>query len=183
MSDDNLMTVEEFDAALKKWEKNVFWIALGNIDYFARKGTGELYDSFKSYIDPIKHNTGRRIAFKFPRHGVFWHYGAGRGYVIINGQPVRGYRVLSLREKAKGSSNAGADELLKRGYSMSHVNRAKKVYSENLRVSRIPIDWLDSVIDDETSKLVDISARFYGDRSIAKLLNQIRKSKIIKVYL
>lgn len=182
MSDEKLMTVEEFDAALKRWARSVAGLSSYYLES-RRKGTGELFRSFRPYVDPIKQNTGRRIAFKFARHGVFLHYGAGRGYVIINGQPVRGYRILSLREQAKGISNAEANEMQKRGYSVSHINRAKKVYSEEQRVLREPFDWLDGIIEGDTPDLVKISTQFYGDRSVAQLLNQIRKTKIVKVRL
>lgn len=181
MSDDNLMTVEEFDAALKKWTAKITSLARNTL--FQTHGTGELYQNLHDFVDPLKDNNGRRIAFKFPRHGVFRHYGAGRGYVIINGKPVRGYRVLSLREIANKQTNAEAQDLLKQGYSNAYVRKAKKAYRDETPVVRKPLDWLDRYITAHTQTLTDISVRFYGDQSLEQLLRQIAKSKIVKVKL
>lgn len=178
MSDEKLMTVEEFDAALKKWAAQISSLSRNTL--FQTHGSGELFRNLHNYVDPIKDNTGRRVAFKFPRHGVFRHYGAGRGYVIINGKPVRGYRVLSLREIANKQTNAEAQELLKQGYSMKYVRSAKKEYVEQKRIARKPLNWLDQHITNNSQTLTDLSVRFYGDQSLETLLKQIERIKIVK---
>lgn len=173
------MTVSEFDAALKKWASHITSLAKAKLS--TTKGTGELQQNLQDYVDPIKNKTGRRIAFKFPRHGVFRHYGAGRGYIIVNGQPVRGHRVLSLREIAAGRTNEEARDMAARGYSNRAIRHAKKAYQSNPKIARKPLDWLDGYIGANTGTLADISAQFYGDASVEQVLKQIDKTKIVKL--
>lgn len=173
------MTVSEFDAELKKWASHITSLAKAKLS--AINGTGELQQNLQDYVDPIKNKTGRRIAFKFPRHGVFRHYGAGRGYIIVNGQPVRGHRVLSLREIAAGRTNEDARDMAARGYSNRAIRNAKKAYQSNQKIARKPLDWLDGYIGANTGTLADISAQFYGDASVEQVLKQIDKTKIVKL--
>lgn len=178
MSDEKLMTVEEFDTALKKWAAQISSLSRNTL--FQTHGSGELFRNLHDYVDPIKDNTGRRIAFKFPRHGVFRHYGAGRGYIIVNGQPVRGYRVLSVRELKEKTLNPIAQEMLSKGYSMSYVRKAKIVTQSDKPIPRKPLNWLDQHITHNSKTLTDISVRFYGDQSLEALLKQIDRIKIVK---
>lgn len=178
MSDEKLMTVEEFDTALKKWAAQISSLSRNTL--FQTHGSGELFRNLHDYVDPIKNNTGRRIAFKFPRHGVFRHYGAGRGYIIVNGQPVRGYRVLSVRELKEKTLNPIAQEMLSKGYSMSYVRKAKIVTQSDKPIPRKPLNWLDQHITRNSKTLTDISVRFYGDQSLEALLKQIDRIKIVK---
>ena len=173
------MTVSEFDDKIKQWAKNITSLAKAKLS--ATNGTGELQQNLHNYVDPIKNKTGRRIAFKFPRHGVFRHYGAGRGYIIVNGQPVRGHRVLSLREIAAGLTNSEAQDMAARGYTNRAIRSAKKAYQSNKRIAREPLDWLDGYIGANTGPLADISAQFYGDASVEQVLKQIDKTKIVKL--
>lgn len=178
MSNEKLMTVEDFDTALREWAKKVDAQSRRIISQM--HGSGELYQKLHEYVDDIKQGTGKRIAFKFPRHGVFRHYGAGRGYVIINGKPVRGYRVLSVKELQEKKMNPIAWEMLSKGYSMSYVRKAKIVTESENSVQRKPLNWLDQFITANAKELTDISLQFYGDQSVEALLKQIERVKIVK---
>lgn len=181
MSDENLMTVEEFDAALKKWSARITSLSRNTLNQ--THSSGELWRELHDYVDPLRDNISRRIAFKFPRHGVFRHYGAGRGYVIINGQPVKGYRVLSLREISEKRTNEESQDLLRRGYSYSFVKNVKKTFDDDKPVARKPLNWLDAHISSNFGALADISSQFYGDQSLEQLLKQIQRIQIVKVKL
>ena len=179
MSDNILMTVEEFDSALKKWADKVK--GLSRITLNQTHSSGELWRELHDYVDPLQDQVSRRIAFKFPRHGVFRHYGAGRGYVIINGKPVKGYRVLSLREIQEKRTNQEALDLLKKGYSYSFVKKNKKTYDNDKTVARKPLNWLDSHIASNFQTLADIASEFYGDQCLEQLLKQVQRIQIVKV--
>ena len=172
------MTEAEFVAAMREWASGVWARARGTL---ARtRGSGRLREELARFVDAMRGGAGYKVTFRFPRHGVFRHYGAGRGWVVVNGRPVRGRRVLSLRELAGRRSNAVADSMLARGYGRAEVRRAKRVYGGGGGRPRTPLDWLDGHIDAARGRLADTAAEFYGDAALRRVLEEIDKAKVVK---
>lgn len=177
-SKDGLITEQEFDAYLRSWALRVEMSAKFNLAANTHS-TGNLMESLRKFVDKMRNGVGRHIAFKFPQYGVFRAYGAGKGWVIVNGVPVKGHRVLSAREIREKKLNNLAAQMLKRGYSFSEVKRAK-VADRSVTDPRRPLDWIDGEVKKRQDELADMSVGFFGDKALAGILRELDKAKIIK---
>lgn len=174
------MTEAEFDAQLRRWTAGVHARSVETL-MTGTHSTGKLADSVASYVDHMRDEKGRHIAFRFEQYGVFRQYGAGRGWVIVNGVPVPGYRVVSLKDRYKPSNWGEAAKLmLKQGYRRSDVREAKMKRHNEVRKERTPLDWLDGRIQAASNQLADIAQQYWGDVALRSLDQQISKAKIVK---
>jgi hypothetical protein len=177
---DRLMSVPEFNARVKQWATIVKDKARKTLA--STHATGTLSAQLEDFVDSLtKDDPAYKIKFSFLRYGVYRQYGAGRGYVIVNGVPVRGYRVRSNKEIANKIMSAEGGEMMKRGYSMHDVNTAKMVRKGNLDIQRTALDWLDGHIKAGVNSLAELVGEFYGDAAAASIYKQIKKAKIVKI--
>lgn len=179
-SEEKFMTVVDFNDKVRDWGKVI--VRNAKMTLMQTKGSGKLADELNTFFDQLSTvEPFYKVKFSFLRYGVFRAYGAGRGYVIINGVPVRGYRVRSYKEIDKKFYGTEASEMLKRGYSRTDVNKAKKVSLNDLRrVARTPLDWLDGHITANIGNLADTAQQFYGDEALKQILENFPKTKIKK---
>ena len=91
------------------------------------------------------------IRYSFERHGVFLHYGVGRGYVRSGNTVVRGKRT---GKNSKEISNGG--------------------------INRTPVDWFDVEIRTGLRALADAAQEYYGDMALQSILDQSNKALIEK---
>lgn len=178
MGEEKLMTEADFVSALRTWASGVYFRSRAAL--LQTHGSGQLRRELERYVEALRRGDGYKVSFRFPRHGVFRHYGAGRGWVIVNGRPVRGERIRSLREIAGRKMNATAAALLKQGYSHKELREDKVVFEDSTPSARTPLDWLDRYIVSGTGKLADTAAEYYGDVAFRNVLKEIDKAKIGK---
>ncbi|BDI76152.1 hypothetical protein [Paraprevotella clara] len=178
MGEEKLMTEADFVSALRTWASGVYFRSRAAL--LQTHGSGQLRRELERYVEALRRGDGYKVSFRFPRHGVFRHYGAGRGWVIVDGKPVRGQRVLSLREIAGKKMNKRAYSLLERGDSHKEVRETKVPFGGSESPSRTPLDWLDRYIVSGTGKLADTAAEYYGDVAFRNVLKEIDKAKIGK---
>lgn len=182
MAEEKLITVAEYDAKLRQWTAGVHARSLETLRS-GTHGTGNLAESLAHFVDHMREEPGRHIAFRFEQYGVFRQYGAGRGWVIVNGVPVPGYRVVSLKDRYNFSAwGEKAQDMLKLGYSRSSIKNAKMRRHTKVNHPRTPLDWLDGNIRKGENEIADIAVQFYGDRildtlGLDLLAAQITKSK------
>ncbi len=112
--------------------------ALGLVS--GRRSFDRLVDSFQSYIkyDDQYHVEPVKIGFRFARHGVHLHYGAGRGY--------------GGRQGSRWIDRLGY-------YHETNPESLGKAGSG----SRPPRDWFNPVLDWHLKELADIAAAYCGD--------------------
>lgn len=111
-------------------------------------GKGKLLSSFRSKAykngDEID-----RIAYNFERHGVFWHKGVGRGYIMSGGRVIRGMwpskQVVAYSRKK---------------------NRSVKAIILTGPVNRKAVEWFNPIIRGNIEKLADIAATMRADQSV-----------------
>lgn len=137
-----------FRAAVKKWvqqtEKELRRAApVSTAPYiFANPGqpTGKLRDDISSYIkmDGIYHKEPNRIGFRFPRHGVHIHKGAGRGF---------GGRVGSKWVTIHGDVKTTDPKSLGKAGTPP----------------RVPQHWFDNVLARRLPELADICTKYCGE--------------------
>ena len=149
MAEEKMMTEAEFVTALRTWTSGVYFRSRAAL--LQTHGSGRLRRELERYVDAFRRGDGYKISFRFPRYGVFRHYGAGRGWKIANGRPIRERRILSLREIAGKKRN-----------------------------DRTPLDWLDGYIASGTGKLADTAAEYYGDMAFRNVLKEIDKARIVR---
>lgn len=179
MSEEKLMTVEEFNNRVTMWAMRVRQQSRNTLSQ--TNSSGRLSLTIDKFVDKLSdHDPAYKVKFNFLRYGVFRAFGAGRGYVIVNGVPVRGYRVRSDREIKRKIFGTEAGEMLKRGYTTREINTAKKVNTDDLRVARTALDWIDCHIRAGVDSLADLVQNFYGDEALKKMLKNFNKLQIKK---
>lgn len=178
--EDKLMTVVDFNDKVRDWGKVI--VRNAKMTLMQTKGSGKLAEELNTFFDQLSTvEPFYKVKFSFLRYGVFRAYGAGRGYVIINGVPVQGYRVRSYKEMKERVWGYEAQEMLKQGYSRTDVNKAKKVNVQYQRRGiRTPLDWLDGHISSNIGNLADTAQQFYGDEALRQILENFPKTKIKK---
>lgn len=175
------MTEAEFDAQLRRWTAGVHARSVETL-LTGTHGSGKLAESVAHYVDHMRDENGRHIAFRFEQYGVFRQYGAGRGWVIVNGVPVPGYRVVSLKDRYKPSKwGETAKMMLEQGYRRSDVREAKLKRHTEVKRERTPLDWIDGRIQAASNKLADLVQEYWGDVALGALAQQIRQAKIKKL--
>lgn len=179
MAEEHLMTVEEFNQAATKWALKIRVQSRSSLS--RTRASGRLAILLEQFVDKESSDKpAYKIKFNFLRYGVFRAYGAGRGYVIVNGVPVRGYRVRSDSDIKKKLFGGEAKEMLENGYRTREINVAKKVDKDQRRVMRTPLDWIDRHIQANINHLADAVQEFYGDEALRNMLRNFNKIKIVK---
>ena len=180
MAEEHLMTVAEYDAKLRQWTQKVHTLSSGTLKS-GTHGKGDLEESLKHYVDQMRSEGGRHIAFRFEPYGVFRQYGAGRGWVVINGVLMPGYRVVSLKDRyIRANWGEEAAKLLQRGYRTTTVREKKLKRKTKVKRERTPLDWLDGHIQAAAPILADIAQEYWGDVALWTLDQEIKQAKIIK---
>ena len=130
--------LKKFNEDVAAWGKEVEEALRANIknDY----GMGALYSGIESYIalDKHYHAEVRRVGFRFPRHGVHLHYGAGRGYGGTQGSVWLDRLNYVRRTNPESLGKMGTGE-------------------------RQPNDWFNPVLAEHLQKLADIAADYCLD--------------------
>lgn len=166
------MTESEYELQLNQWAANAK-TQMASILSSGTHGTGYSPKNIKVQVRDNRKTGGHWIGFKFPKYGVFVHYGVGRGWVRQGGTVVRGNRVK------KGSEIW--HQMKKRGYSTKELSKASiPMASKKPGKGRKPLDWFDKVLKAHINELADVAAEFYGDDSREKLGEMLERMTIKK---
>lgn len=180
ITQNRLMTTDEFNQKVTEWETKVDNISSGIISVRTH-GKGILRNSLEGKTLSVDEfdKAITKIGFLFNRYGVFVHYGVGRGYTRINGVVVRGYNLYNAKKKQwRNKDIAGA--YAHKGYKNSEIRKMKMGYENISVINRRPVDFLDGTIDSCISELADIAGEYYGDKAMKAVLNKFDKFKIQK---
>lgn len=165
------MTEQEFTNEVRRWATVRKRTAASAVSS-SKKGvskkeyTPELEKNITYSVRTKKGYTS--VSFKFPRHGVFYHHGVGRGYILNGGTVTRGHRAAS--------NKASYERLKKQGYTDNQINKMKTTSSGAIR--RHPVDWINSDIAANIGDLANMAANYYGDKALQQVLDSIDKMKI-----
>jgi hypothetical protein len=129
--------IEAFNKDVQAWAYKVRSTLKSNIQSSAGKGKGELSRSLKSNLRK-DHGEIDSISYKFPRHGVFFQKGVGRGHIMQGGKVVRG------------------------------VKSKKVVRFLDGPVKRSPQDWFNRTLENELPKLADIVANHKANEAVVR---------------
>ncbi|MGQ1890654.1 hypothetical protein ACT29H_09450 [Thermophagus sp. OGC60D27] len=130
--------IDDFNREVKQWGDKVKSLLKSNVKSMATKGTGSLAKKIgANYRKPD--GEIESISYKFPRYGIFFAKGVGRGHVMQNGRVVRG------------------------------IKNNKTVTLTGGTINREPKDWFNSTVDKTTSELADIVAKHKADKAAINL--------------
>jgi hypothetical protein len=166
----DLITEGEFNRAVAEWTVQT----RNKMRRNAPIGLDSRIDSEKlvfTKASVIKyHDVAGRVKFSIERHGVFVHYGVGRGYVREGNRVIRG-RTLERNERYAA---------YREGHSREEVQKMKHAYTSGGPPKRTAVDWFDIEIKEGFGSLADITQEFYGDRALAGMLLQVDTALIEK---
>ncbi len=169
----NLTDKDEFNRQVAAWADMVRSKSVEHLAIHTH-GEGDLQKSFRTDLGNTARYAVNRIAFGFKRHGVFLHYGVGRGYVRQNGRVVRGQKVVQ-----RNYTHLIAKDKWKAGYRMSEIRKMKITFSES-GIRRKPLDWFDREIEQNIDRLADMAGEYYGDRALGAIRENKRNIQIDK---
>jgi len=139
----NQSETESYNALITKWGFKTRNLLKSSVARLSMKGKKELVTriQFKTKKD---FGEIEAAIFNFPRHGVFFHKGVGRGYIMVAGTVVRGKR----KDKS---------------HSSNHPNNAV-IHPASGPLKRHPKDWFNPVFIKSIPVLADIIAKTRADQ-------------------
>jgi hypothetical protein len=111
-----LINVDEFNSSVRIWAIST----KRKIAQNAPVVSGKLLRSLSHKINKFNGESSR-VRYNFDPHGIYVHYGVGRGYIRVGNELVRGRR---LKDYEKNS-------LMKRCDSKRDVNKLRVVYNNS----------------------------------------------------
>lgn len=154
----NLITPEQFNEKVRGWTISVRQRMAANAP--VSSGADSPFRKEEHLKGSIKHlinitdGAASRIKFEFARHGVFVHYGAGRGYGGTKGTTWKNR--LGFMKKT------------------SIASRGK------MGSGRQAVNWFDNEIEHRYNELGDIVQNFYGDWVLEDMLSKFDRLTIGK---
>jgi hypothetical protein len=144
---DQKISKQQYNQQIKEWTQEMRRSLKSQISMMSSDGKKELVRSLR-YKTKVQDKEIVKISFEFARHGVFWHYGVGRGYIREGGKVIRGRNASSFEKVLAARKNREAGKVL---------------YSGNATIKRKPKEWFDPVYDKKIDSLGDILANYHGD--------------------
>ncbi|MBR2155047.1 MAG: hypothetical protein IJ901_10610 [Bacteroidaceae bacterium] len=165
MSEERLMTVDEFNVQVNKWALRVAQRSRQKLRSETH-GSGRLANWLSRFVDRDRQRQAAyKVKFQFERYGVFRAYGAGRGYVVMNGQIVRGFRERPEKGSKKSKKSLWYSD--RRDGGDGGVRRSK-------------LDWIDAHVEGSIGQLADLCQEYYGDKAAEQILAHLDRMKIVK---
>jgi hypothetical protein len=124
--------IEAYNKDVEAWGTKVSTSLKSSVQGKATKGKGKLAAGIKPYFHE-DYSEIDSISYKFPRHGVFFAKGVGRGHIMQSGKVVRGIKHGKIATLTGGP------------------------------VNRKPQDWFNHVIDKNIENLIDTVAEHKAD--------------------
>ena len=175
LENERLMTDEEFLAKLQEWVRKTRAEAVQLVTSGTKSGAKGLSANVTSEAWVTKKGKTQRMtagaAMRFPRYGVFVHYGVGRGWARHGGQVVRMQRIH------KGDKLYY--EYLKRGYSKRDISKTGIPLDEGGK-GRKPVDWLDKAVRDNFPEIAEAALEWAAGATLGEIKKAIAKMTISK---
>ena len=169
MANDRI-TKEQYEQRLRDWAEKARSEMRSKI-YKDTYGTGTLEKKLKVSVKESRRDSNHYIGLNFRRYGVFVDYGVGCGWIRQGGTVVRGSRVKKGSDLEK--------QLRSKGYSKKDIS-SYVVGGSSSGEGRKPVDWFDSVLLSHMEELAAIAQEYYGDYSMDKLDEMVRRMTIRK---
>lgn len=146
--DPSEISVEQYNDRIKEWRSATGTKIRSSIKMHESAGKGKLLSSFRGKDFKIEGEIDR-IAYYFERHGVFWHKGVGRGYVMSGGRVIRGRKPSAEVAAYARQKNRSVGHAILSG-----------------RIGRHAVEWFNPVVRDNITRLADMVAEMRADQVI-----------------
>ncbi len=130
-----IASIEAYNKDIKKWTYRVRGKLARNVRSKASDGNGVLASRIRSSMHKDFGEIDS-VSYKFPRHGVFYQKGVGRGHVMSGNRVIRGFKDGKVIRPLEGQ-----------------VNRQSQ-------------DWFNATLDNEIPILADIVADHKADEAV-----------------
>ena len=135
---------KQYNALVDKWGFKTRMQLKNSISRLSMKGKRELVTKLQ-YKTKKDFGETEAVIFSFPRHGVFFHKGVGRGYIMMNGTVIRGQR----KDKTSHGKNTEKNTMFS---------------AVTVPLKRKPKDWFNPVFKTAIPQLADIIATTKADQ-------------------
>jgi len=112
------------------------------------------------FVNMNRDGEASNVKFLFPRHGVFVHYGVGRGWIRVGNNIMRGNLTASARRSKRKNRNVNL---------FSGPGKGRKA-----------VDWFDIEIKHGIGQLADIAQEYFGDKAMHSVLDKTNRFLIEK---
>jgi hypothetical protein len=127
--------IADYNRDIKRWAGKVRTELKSNVQSMSSQGTGNLAQKISaSYGNPS--GEIESISYKFPRYGIFFAKGVGRGHIMQGGKVVRGIKSSRVVRLLDGP------------------------------VHRQPKDWFNNTIDKHVDELANTVASHKADEAV-----------------
>ena len=175
LENERLMTDDEFLEKLRSWVSKTRTDAVQLVTTGTKSGAKVLGPNTQSHAWLVKQGKTQRMlagaSMVFPRHGVFVHYGVGRGWIRQGGKVVRMQRIH------KG--DALYYEHLKRGDSKKDI-RQMAIPIDSGGKGRKPVDWIDKAVRDNFPEIAEAAMEWAAGATLGEIKKAIAKMSISK---
>lgn len=161
MDNKRLVNTEKFNTDIEHWTVSTRnrMIRRAPVGFKSARNEEKLIGT-RSFVNLNRDGEASNVKFLIPRHGVFVHYGVGRGWIRQGNSIVRG----SLTASAKRSKRR---------------NRRVTLLTSGGE-GRKPIDWFDIEIKQGINQLANIAQKYYGDKAMYSVLDKTNRFLIEK---
>lgn len=149
--DPKQVTPEEFNSKVSSWGSATAVKLKASISSLTSAGKGDLLRRLRLKTRK-EYGEINRLSYEFPRHGVFFHKGVGRGYVMQGGSVVRG-------RKTDAATRGYADA---KGRSVG----AMTLFGSTGLFKRKPQEWFNPIIETNITTLADLIAEMKADNAV-----------------
>lgn len=148
-----LVNTEEFNRNIENWSVSTrnAMIRRAPIGWRSARDEDKLIGT-QSFVNMNREGEASNVKFLIPRHGVFVHYGVGRGWIRQGSSIIRG----SLTASARRSKQRNRRVILLPGGGQG----------------RRPIDWFDIEIKRGIRQLADYAQEYYGDKAMQSIIDK-----------
>ncbi|MFA6484409.1 MAG: hypothetical protein WCW62_17660 [Bacteroidales bacterium] len=133
-----------YNALIDQWGFKTRNMLKSSVARLSMKGKKELMTRLQ-YKTKKDYGETEAVIFNFPRHGVFFHKGVGRGYIMMAGTVVRGKRKDNKSHSANTPQNAF-------------------IHPVQGPLKRHPKEWFNPVFTKSIPMLADIIAKTKADQ-------------------
>lgn len=152
------MAVEPREISSEEYNKNVAgWASQtgvgirNSIQMLTHAGKGELLRNLRTKTRQT-YGEISAISYQFPRHGVFFHKGVGRGYKMVGGKVMR-------------VSGSVQSEFIKQYAKLQNRTLAPRVLT-GVAMKRDPKEWFNPIIESRIDMLANMIVEMRANQVI-----------------
>ncbi len=163
--------IDLINKEVNNWRRDQEWFLKSAVSRLSKYGKGELLAGIKSSTKKDTAGIIEKVTFSFPRHGVFFHKGVGRGYHVQGGNVVK-----ISKEKTNQSEKKEALKTFKIQAKFGSIGNGTTSESGRMRK---PVEWFAPNMDAAIPELIDIICNRMADLTAQTMVDSTSKVNMI----